>query len=226
MRSIRLLALLLAILLAVVAPATAAETTPAIVSGAELLYVRRGPGINYPAFATVARGQAVEVEHLEGTWAFVHLPSGQTGYVHSTYLSFPAETPATVLVMATPIPATTAEPEPTTTASPTTAEPSNTPAEVGPEAEEPLPPAPAPPAPNVDVAALHEEIQQLTVTVNGLQQQLKAQQAAAGPHDGEHLWLSPTSVTLLVAMALLIGWLAGGAYGRQSERSRRSRIRF
>ena len=224
MRSIRLLALLLAILLVVAAQATAAETTPAIVAGAELVYVRRGPGINFQAFATIARGQPVEVERLEGTWAFVRLPSGQTGYVHSTYLSFPGESRAAVLVMATPTPATTAEPEAAATANPATAQPSNTAAEVGPAAEEP--PAPAPPAPNVDVAALHDEIKQLTVTVNGLQKQLKEEQAAAGPHDGEHLWLSPTSVTLLVAMALLIGWLAGGAYGRQSERSRRSRIRF
>jgi uncharacterized protein YgiM (DUF1202 family) len=210
---------LLALLTAAV-PAVAAETSSAVVSGAELLYVRRGPGTNFPAFATIPHGERVEVERLEGPWAFVRLSSGRTGYVYSTYLSFPGQTQATVMILTTPTPTATATPEAASTATATEAA-------VVPNPQAPAEAAPAA-VPNTDVAALRQEIQQLTATVGSLQKQLNnetatGQRALSG---GVRFWLTPTSVTFLVVMALLIGWLAGSAYGRQSERSRRSRIRF
>ncbi|MBI1816854.1 MAG: SH3 domain-containing protein [Deltaproteobacteria bacterium] len=251
----------------------AADTTPAIVTGAELLYVRRGPGTNFPAFATIDRGERVEVEALDGVWAQVRLASGQTGYVHSTFLSFPGErhstvvVPATVAVTPTSPPteeATTSAASATpTTAAPTLATRTHAPTRVTPpRAASPTPtstPQPTPvassptPTPSEEVrgaignvastpersespaakdsdselAALRIEVQRLTAAADSLQHRLEETSLgdAAVDSDTEHSWRSPL-MGLLVIFALLVGWVAGSAYGRQRERTRRGRIRF
>ncbi len=252
----------------------AADTTPAIVTGAELLYVRRGPGTNFPAFATIDRGERVEVEGLEGVWAQVRLASGQTGYVHSTFLSFPGEkhttvvVPATAAVAPTPAPtdgpttgapslvmpttdvptlttrshaptrvtpprAASATPTSTPQVTPVASSPTSTPSEdvrggMGnaastPERNE----SPAAKDPDSELAALRIEVQRLTAAADSLQHRLEETAAgdAAVDLSGEYSWRSPL-MGLLVIFALLVGWVAGSAYGRQRERTRRGRIRF
>ena len=210
----------------------AADTTSAVVTGAELLYVRRGPGVNFPAFATVERGERVEVERLEGVWASVRLPSGQSGYVHSTFLSFPGEVRATIIVPVTATPTPTQQPEPSATreASDTSAaaRPSQTVAQTveghAAAAASPTIQSQDTPVPDgSDPATLHSDVQRLTVAVDALQRRLG--ESGGGSDGGDHAWHSGV-VGALVVLALLVGWIGGSAYGRQSERSRRGRIRF
>jgi uncharacterized protein YraI len=226
-----LLLVLLSVLMGSVAQAT--ETTAAVVTGAEMLYVRRGPGVSFPAFATIERGERVEVEKLDGVWALVRLASGQSGYVHSTFLSFPGETRATIIVPATATPTSTRGPEPSATSG-----------------EQPTlgPTVPPPPqddeghtmrddaasraqaestaAPEVthSLATLRSDVQRLTVAVDMLQRRL-GDGSSAVDATTDHSWRS-ASVGVLVILALVVGWVGGIAYGRQSERSRRGRIRF
>ena len=53
----------------------------------EQLYVRRGPGAEFPPFATLGRGDRVEVHEVRGEWARIVTGNGQTGYVRSDFLS-------------------------------------------------------------------------------------------------------------------------------------------
>ncbi|MBI4518613.1 MAG: SH3 domain-containing protein [Deltaproteobacteria bacterium] len=214
--------------------AAAADTSVAVVSGAELLYVRRGPGTNFPAFATIERGERVEVERLEGVWAQVRLASGQNGYVHSTFLAFPGEKGATVMVLATPTApaATLTRTQVTRTSSPApTPSPTVTPTVVYEPTATPTPPAaalsPDAAGDSDEVKALRREVERLTTTVDTLHKRLGDWQAQPNTSaaTGEHPWRTPT-ITVLVLIALLVGWVAGGAYGRHSERQRRNRIRF
>ena len=209
----------------------ASDATSAVVTGAELLYVRRGPGVNFPAFATIERGERVEVERLEGVWALVRLPSGQSGYVHSTFLSFPGESRATIIVPATATPTPTQQPEPSATGDAAAKNGSTTqPAQEG---QGPPSAGAATLAPSQgtaasessrDLATLRTDVQRLTVAVDNLQRRIGDSGSVV---DGttDHAWHSGV-VGALVLLALLVGWMGGSAYGRQSERSRRSRIRF
>jgi len=76
------------------------QTSTATVTGADKLVVRRGPGKQFPPFASLTEGSKVEVEQVEGEWARIVTGSGQRGYVHSNFLSIsgpaePAAAPAT-----------------------------------------------------------------------------------------------------------------------------------
>ena len=211
----------------------ASDTTSAVVTGAELLYVRRGPGVTFPAFATIERGERVDVERLEGVWALVRLASGQSGYVHSTFLSFPGETRATIIVPATATPTPTREAEASPTSEASTGVSTGTPPSqranerAAPEASAASAPAQsdnaAAPDAKSDLATLRGDVQRLTVAVEVLQRRIG--DSTTGDAVGDHAWRSG-AVGALVLLALLIGWMGGSAYGRQSERSRRSRIRF
>ena len=68
--------------------AVAADTTPAVKSAqVEVLSwglkVRRGPGVDYPAFAHLKQGEIVPVLSVdaESGWLEVELPSGDTGWI-------------------------------------------------------------------------------------------------------------------------------------------------
>ena len=213
---------------------SAADTTAAVVTGAELLYVRRGPGVGFPAFATIERGERIEVERLEGVWALVRLPSGQSGYVHSTFLSFPGETRATIIVPATATPSPTHPSEPAATQEEPTSGATVAPPTrgdgglVGAPTSGATPAASdegaAAPAAGDDIAALRGDVRRLTIAVDALQRRIG--ESPLGPEGtADHVW-HPATIAVLIVLALFAGWAAGVAYGRQSERSRRSRIRF
>jgi len=63
----------------------------AVVVGAEQVFVRRGPGTEFPPFATLTKGDTVEVQEMQGEWARIQTASGQTGYVRSNFLLPPGE---------------------------------------------------------------------------------------------------------------------------------------
>ena len=85
----------------------------ALITGAERVLIRRGPGRKFPPFAALTEGSAVEVQEMQGEWSRVKTASGQVGYVHSNFLALPSEAGAA----ATPQPA--AQPTPQPTAQPT-----------------------------------------------------------------------------------------------------------
>jgi hypothetical protein len=68
-----------------------AEGGTAVVVGAERLFVRRGPGTEFPPFATLTKGDTVEVQEMQGEWARIMTGGGQTGYVRSNFLVLPRE---------------------------------------------------------------------------------------------------------------------------------------
>jgi uncharacterized protein YgiM (DUF1202 family) len=82
--------LLFLLLMGLGAVAVSGQTNMATVTGADRLAVRRGPGKQFPPFASLTAGSKVEVEELQGEWARIVTGSGQRGYVHSNFLSISA----------------------------------------------------------------------------------------------------------------------------------------
>ena len=74
----------MAVLVSVATPAGAAPIK-ATIEGAEAVNVRRGPGLDTPAFAGLHRGDTVRVEERTGQWALVVLGSGERGYINAAY---------------------------------------------------------------------------------------------------------------------------------------------
>lgn len=96
-----------------------AESVRAVVRGADALYIRRGPGIDSPAFATLVKGTEVEVEGVVDSWALIRTTRGERGYVHRTFLALPPGTELSQL----PRPEGTIPPAPAASPSPMAAPP-------------------------------------------------------------------------------------------------------
>ncbi|GBD26140.1 hypothetical protein HRbin30_01469 [bacterium HR30] len=83
----------------------AAQARTAIVTGTEWVFIRRGPGNQFPPFARVPSGSTVEVQEIRDDWAQIITASGQVGFIHVRFLSFPDElgrAPAPTTPRATP----------------------------------------------------------------------------------------------------------------------------
>jgi len=96
----------------------------AVITGADRVLIRRGPGRKFPPFAALTEGSAVEVEEMQGEWSRVKTANGQVGYVHSNFLALPSEAgaaapPAAPEAAAQPTPQPTAKPTLRPTAQPT-----------------------------------------------------------------------------------------------------------
>ncbi len=76
--------------LSLAAPHTALGRT-AIVTGTEWVFIRRGPGNQFPPFARIPSGSTVEVQEVRADWAQIITASGQVGFIHVRFLSFPDE---------------------------------------------------------------------------------------------------------------------------------------
>jgi hypothetical protein len=215
-----------------------AQGNPAVVTGAERLVVRRGPGRGYQPVATLSRGSTVDVQEIHGEWARIVTEQGQRGYIKSTFLVLPTEKQRHSVS-----PAVAAAP----TAAATAAAPGSAAlqeqnkaleAEVNSLRQElaelqnrrdatPVPAAtPTPPIPE----QWHAELARLATAVEGLQRRIDARAAGDGvaqisPVDGGGHTVSATSM-LFGMIGILVGWLIGGTFGRKQERGRRSRIRF
>jgi hypothetical protein len=242
---------LCALLSCVLASTVWGQANTALVTGAERVFVRRGPGTEFPPFASLARGSVVEVQEMQGEWSRVKTASGQVGYMHSNFLALPNEagtgagavrsqpsgpapTPAPALV---PPPAVRSD----SAALNALAEKNKAlEAQVGALQEEltalknrPTQPAPtAAPAASGDSEDLRAELKRLTAAVEGLQSRVGGGVSSSAPPAGDAVPAEatersvPSAALLLGAVGLLLGWLLGAAYGRSQERGRRSRIRF
>jgi uncharacterized protein YraI len=82
---------ILFLLLCGMGAALAQGSGTAVVTGAPRVFVRRGPGTQFPPFATLTEGSTVEVQGMRGEWARVSTASGQLGYVKSNFLALPGE---------------------------------------------------------------------------------------------------------------------------------------
>ncbi len=213
----------------------AAQGSTAVVTGAERLVVRRGPGKRYPPIAELSRGNTVEVLEMHGEWARVVTERGEKGYIKSTFLVLPAERHrgASAPVAETPAAAS----PPASEAAKLQERNKALAGEVASLRQEladlqnrcesaPAPTAnPAPPVPE-----WHAEITRLATAVEGLERRIDARAsggdaAPATPADGGGHGVSATAM-LFAMIGILVGWLIGGTYGRKQERGRRSRIRF
>jgi len=109
-------------------PSKAQQATTAIVTGTERVFVRRGPGNEFPPFASIPSGSTVDVQEMRGEWARIITASGQVGYINSRFLSLPGEVEHHAPTPPHPT-ATRPSPKPTTPRpqfTPTPAAPTNT----------------------------------------------------------------------------------------------------
>ncbi len=232
-RSAAWVVLLVAALLAV--HAAVAEARPATVVRAARVLLRRGPGQDYQAFATVQNGDRVEVEQLEGHWALVHAASDTSGYMYADYLAYLDGTP--VLAASPPPTSAAAAATPAAAAAVPVATAVGTPAQgQDPTAEverlrrelDAARAAPAAaPSPGQDLVALRAEVRRLADTTDALRSRLDVLgngNMAMPFATGEH-WSTPT-VVMIAVISLLLGWFVGGAFSRREERNKRTRIRF
>ncbi len=213
----------------------AAQGGTAVVTGAERLVVRRGPGKRYPPVAELSRGNTVEVQQMHGEWARIVTEQGEKGYVKSTFLVLASERRHGVPTPVADAPAAANPP-----ASEAAKLQERNKALVGEVASlrqeladlrnrcesAPAPTAnPAPPVPE-----WQPEITRLATAVEGLERRIDARASGGdaipvAPADGGGHGVSATAM-LFAMIGILVGWLIGGTYGRKQERGRRSRIRF
>jgi len=211
------------------------------VTGSARVHIRRGPGTEFPALATLTMGTTLEVQEMNGEWARVLTPGGQVGYVNSNFLALPGETSTAERESppATPVaPAESPAPQESAALRGLNEQNKALGAEIRRLQDElaaiknrPDPTlAPAPPA--ADNEKLQPELARLTSAVEALQRRLDSAPAnevgaplSSSPIDGTAHVLSPTALLLGIS-GLVVGWLMGRAYGRRQERTRRSRVRF
>jgi len=211
--------------------ASGAAARPATVEGASRVFLRRGPGLEFQAFATIEEGERVEVEDVTGSWALVRTGGGYQGYMHAAFLVYLDGTrPLAKVPKASPTPVAVALPTPTAAAASEGAEGMAAQGEPPEREIRQLHGERAGGAVAVsadDIVALRAEVRRLADTTDALRSRLDAPGSvapAALPLGGEQ-W-STTSLVVASAVALAIGWLIGGAAARREDRSRRTRIRF
>ena len=217
--------------------AARAQGNTGVVTGAERLVVRRGPGRHFAPVAALSRGNRVEIQEVHGQWARIVTARGEKGYVKRSYLivsgererSHAAQIPAATPIVTPHESGAAALQAATERNKSLEAEVQNLRQQLSelrnrPEATPALPPRDTPAA----TEQLRADLTRLTAAVEGLQRRLDTQPAAdpAAPQlDGSGPPAWATSV-LFAMIGILVGWLVGGTYGRKQERGRRSRIRF
>jgi hypothetical protein len=238
-----LLPVLFLVLRPVIVSAQGPRST-AVVTGADRVHIRRGPGLDHPPVATLPRGTTVEVQAMQGEWARVVTPHGQIGYVNSTFLALPGEKPvAPPAAVPQAVPATPMAAEPAAVRSlreenaalaaqlRSVQDELNT-LKSGPELTAG---AASPPTPQLvtaipDAEQLHKEIGRLSAAIDGLNRRLDANPASDAmpitdvPTEMPHV--VSTATLVLAGIGIFFGWVMGSAYGRRQERGRRSRVRF
>jgi len=217
-----------------------AQGNMAIVTGAEHVFIRRGPGTEFPPFASLSAGAEVEIQEMRGEWARVLTASGKSGYVRSNFLALateqrPASTAAPREPSATATAGTRQAAAPQQTGQAAGPSPGsqraledNTPASVG--SEQVPTPSLSSPSRN-ELEKLHADLVRLNSSVEQLQHLLNLVTARESPlalagtsAEGSSMLVS-TGI-LLGAVGLCVGWLLGNAYGRRQERGRRPRVRL
>ena len=213
-----------------------AEANAGVVSGAERVVIRRGPGKQYPPVAAIGRGSRVEIQEVHGQWARIVTARGEKGYVKRSYLVVAGEHERHAAQAPAATPAATSHESAAAALQAATernksleAELQNLRQELA-DLKSRAPATPAAPLIAVTPATeqLRTELTRLAAAVEALQRRLDTQ-AVADPApsslDGSSPPVSATSV-LFAMIGILVGWLVGGTYSRKQERGRRSRIRF
>lgn len=228
-----------------------AQGQPAVVEGTTKLFIRRGPGREFPPFATLTGGSKVQLHEKRGTWSRITTASGQVGYVHSKFLrvvdsagatppaATPADTPASEPPPATPtMVAATQPPSPRPTATKRRAgQATASPAENVPTPNEPTQLPTASPTETAAVATsakggrldMQQQVDRLSRAVDALNSRLD--QRFPLPEEMPATSVdSGTGVSggaiLLGFLGVIVGWLMGATYQRNKDRGRRSRIRL
>jgi len=221
----------------------------AVVTGAERVVVRRGPGREFPPFASVSRGESVDVQEIKGEWARINTRRGEAGYVNSTFLALPGEherraapasPTATPTAVAPPVTAAPVAALPTAVreaaADAGAARTAKLEAEVRRLHEELAAAASRTPVPAAavtvpivtvrDIEPLREQLQQTLAALETLQRRVEATGAPADSTADESSSLVSSQTLFLLLVGLLAGWIGHTLYGRTSDRGYRSRIRF
>jgi uncharacterized protein YgiM (DUF1202 family) len=228
------------VFLAMMPLGAAAESRPAVVEGTTQLFIRRGPGTEFPPFATLTGGSQVQVEETHGAWARVTTASGQVGYVHARFLKM-----ARAAETAPPPTSESATVQPTRWMSPTGAAPTEIRTSTATEVEEQTTPVIEPTAtpvelplepqvrgsagPPVSLPDEQAEIRRLADAVEALGRRFD--QRLPLPNGAGSTMIEPTTgvsggAVLLGLLGVIVGWLLGATYQRNKERGRRSRIRL
>jgi outer membrane murein-binding lipoprotein Lpp len=211
-----------------------AQANTAVVAGAEHVFIRRGPGTEFPPFATLAEGTSVQIQEMHGEWARVLTVSGQSGYVNSNFLALPSEHRAPPA--ATPARSEAAavrqltEENKSLTAQITQLQEELAASKARAEATPTSVPTTAPV--DLDVEKLHSDVVRLTAAVEHLEKRLDVEPPRVNvsplpnlPAEGPVRVVTSTTI-LLAAIGLCVGWLLGHAFGRRQERGRRPRVRL
>ena len=201
----------------------------AVVRGAELVYLRRGPGTSHQAFRTVARGTEVTVETIEGSWARIRTAEGETGYVNSSFLEIESgAVPADSTEEPTREPALEAAaaalPSPTPQAS---ADARAKPVEEARASANSDPRTSA--APSESGGDVRADVRRLLALTEEMHRQVVGERALPipAPYSGTSREAPGAASTLaLTGAGLVVGFLIGTGYGRYQERNRRNRVRF
>ena len=196
---------LFAVVLVVAASPPRAEARPATVRGAERVFLRRGPGLEFQAFATVERGEGVEVEEVSSEWALVRTPGGHHGYMSGVYLVYEdgarvvdGPAPASAPVAGTPVPRELTE----------LRERNEVLLEEVESLRQQLEAQSALAAPaEEDLVALRAEVRRLADTTDALRSRLdsRGSPSTSASLSDEGLWSTPT-VALMSVLALFVGW--------------------
>lgn len=215
----------------------------AIVAGADMVFVRRGPGMNFPPFARLNKDSVITIKGHQGEWVQIETASAQTGFVHSRYLTLLDQEEGAL--PGTP-PAAASE------ASPSPLEEDADAENGGADGDAPwlVDTAPAPEILAVapvdggvspwhpphrtsmaaERAAIAEEVRALAAAVASLERRIVDNEPIDDGFGRARQESDSGSVlggaVLLGLLCTALGWFLGSRYSRAQERGRQARIRF
>jgi len=188
------------------------------IEGAQTLHVRSGPGVEHSSVGLLNRGDNVDVESVDGSWAKIRHRHGE-GWVHASFITMRSGAVASETAPATP----TRTPDPTDKATVAPAGESETPAT--PESD---------PAPTVEAAVddgeidggMQNSIHRILTLTEAMHHDLERRRNSLPADARADSGIGLQSGIGLLALGAVIGFFIGIILGRQQERRGRSRVRF
>jgi len=228
----------------------AAQERRAVITGADTVFVRYGPGMNFTPFARLNKETVVTIKGNQGEWVQIETASAQVGFVHSRYIQMLERDDALPATGAAEPPADAAADAPAVGETPAATPASPPLVAVSPpefqadtlgssDSDAPAPPPQLPmeamdsaPRPSMadERAAITDEVRRLAAAVASLERRIADNEpidngfgaSARADEDSGSLG----STVLLGLLCIGIGWYLGSRYGRAQERGLRARIRF
>lgn len=184
------------------------------IEGAQTLHVRSGPGVEHSSVGLLNRGDNVDVESVDGSWAKIRHRHGE-GWVHASFITMRSGAVASETAPATP----TRTPDPTDNATVAPAGESDTPAT--PESDT---------GPSVDAAVdggdMQTDIHRILTLTEAMHHDLERRRNSLPVDARADSGIGLQSGIGLLALGAVIGFFVGTILGRQQERRGRSRVRF